>query len=927
MANNEYKIILEGILDRIKTKTNINADIKDLQKQIDQIKIKTELDQTTVKKLAEQVQNAVNQKILLSDININAVKAKQTGQQLGQLISESAEKAITSVSSPVINELFKIDPSTSKEFKNEMSNLVKGWTNSKGKLTDIKIDTKTVYDKDAQANIESLSKATVTYKNELDEIIKKTIAWRQTGTVTNKKGKEKKLFGFVEIASSYNKALESASAATDNFADRQLKLKSALSNTLNSIKSGVSDQNVSKPIKTENNLNEIEKQYKAVEKAIENVGTSSKSNFAAMESDARTQISVLENMIRQYRNAESVATSLRTKDFETVKSIQTEKLNEFENKIKTSRVPVEELESELSSLHSTLSNAFNAEGITSFLNEIDIAKAKFSALQAEFKNKNNFEVAQIRSDGLSKEILKLQADNVGLKDFNAQINSTTVNVKSLLSELAEIKTTGDVSVVKEKWTAFKNAASEAGIVVDKIVHPLSEVDRQTFHNQLQAWKRLNSSAKQFYADIDKIDDKLSEINNTNELSVLRKQFKELDSAASAIGVKGFNHLDKFKNALGKISEWIAPMQLIVQSGQVIRDMASNVGDLDNSLLELSKVSDLSSNGLEKVTEASYELGKTVGKTGTETIDAVTNFKRSGYDISESFTYAEEALKMANISENLKDTGDNAQSLVNIMKGFREETPEFAKHINDAINQVSNTEAVDFDNLVDGSTRLSAVAKQAGMSFEEMLGTLTGTYEILGNMEKAASGQITIFSRLQGMQIEGEEEVSTVAKLQDTFSKATKGVVNIVDQTSGQLRSVYNILDDLSSVWNTLDKNTQEALSFEAAGTRQKSVFLSMMSNWNGVKDAVKSATDSVGSANVENEKYLNSLSGKMEQFESAFEHLSKTVIDSDFLKALVDIGTTGVSAIDSLVKALTPLGTIVAIGGGIFGAKNIGKCA
>ena len=44
--------------------------------------------------------------------------------------------------------------------------------------------------------------------------------------------------------------------------------------------------------------------------------------------------------------------------------------------------------------------------------------------------------------------------------------------------------------------------------------------------------------------------------------------------------------------------------------------------------------------------------------------------------------------------------------------------------------MSNTEAVDFDNLIDGATRLSAVADQAGMSFEQMLGTLTGGYEIL-----------------------------------------------------------------------------------------------------------------------------------------------------------------------------------------------------
>ena len=228
-------------------------------------------------------------------------------------------------------------------------------------------------------------------------------------------------------------------------------------------------------------------------------------------------------------------------------------------------------------------------------------------------------------------------------------------------------------------------------------------------------------------------------------------------------------------------------------------------------------------------------------------------------------------------------------------------------------------------MIDGATRLSAVADQAGLSFEQMLGTLTGGYEILGNMEKVATGQITIFSRLQAIQLDGEEEVSTVAKLQEKFSNATKGAVNIVDQTSGQLRNVYDILDDLAGVWDSLDKNTREALAIEAAGVRQKQVFLALMQNWKGVEDAVESAKNSLGSADEENEKYINSIQGKLENLESATQKLSKTLIDSDLVKFFVDLGTTGVKAIDGIVNALTPLGAAAGIGGIVAGIKNIGR--
>ena len=55
------------------------------------------------------------------------------------------------------------------------------------------------------------------------------------------------------------------------------------------------------------------------------------------------------------------------------------------------------------------------------------------------------------------------------------------------------------------------------------------------------------------------------------------------------------------------------------------------------------------------------------------------------------------------------------------------------------------------------------------------------------------------------------------------------------------------------------------------------------------------------------------------------EHLSSTVVDSDLVKFFVDLGTTGVKAIDGLVSTLTPLGAASLIGGGILSGKNIGK--
>ncbi len=53
------------------------------------------------------------------------------------------------------------------------------------------------------------------------------------------------------------------------------------------------------------------------------------------------------------------------------------------------------------------------------------------------------------------------------------------------------------------------------------------------------------------------------------------------------------------------------------------DMVQNVFELDASLTEFKKVSDLSAKGLEKYTEQAYKAGRETARTGTEMIDAAT----------------------------------------------------------------------------------------------------------------------------------------------------------------------------------------------------------------------------------------------------------------------------------------------------------------
>lgn len=412
-----------------------------------------------------------------------------------------------------------------------------------------------------------------------------------------------------------------------------------------------------------------------------------------------------------------------------------------------------------------------------------------------------------------------------------------------------------------------------------------------------------------------IQSKIKDVDAT-ELKNLKQGFREVTSEAKSLDQTGNSAFTKLGKNVSQFLSFMGAATITMTAINTVRNMIDEVKNLDDQLLELSKVSDLTAEGLSKVTEQAFELGRVVGKTGTQVLAAITSFQSAGYELRDSLDLAEQALVMTNIAEGIDDASISAKGLISIMKGYKNDNTDFAQNINDSINQVSNTQAIDFDNLVEGARVLSAVANQSQVSFEQMLGILTGGYEILGDMSKVANGAITIFSRLQAIQLEGEEGVSTIAKLQDTFSNATKGVVNIVDETTGQLRGAYDILDDLSGIWDSLDKNTQSALATEAAGVRQKNTFLSIVSNWGAVEESVKSASDSFGSASEENQKYLDSISGRISQFQSEFQKMSSLTVDSDLIKMVVDFGTStlkATNAVGGLVPVLITLGVVAGV--------------
>nr|DAL14025.1 MAG TPA_asm: minor tail protein [Caudoviricetes sp.] len=124
---------------------------------------------------------------------------------------------------------------------------------------------------------------------------------------------------------------------------------------------------------------------------------------------------------------------------------------------------------------------------------------------------------------------------------------------------------------------------------------------------------------------------------------------------------------------------------------------------------------------------------------------------------------------------------------------------------------------------------------------------------------------------------------------------------------------------MSKIWDSLSKNEQMYYLNTQAGANQTQNLAALISNYDQVLYAHELALDSVGSAEQENARYMESLEAKISNFKAAFQELALTFINSDFVKQIIDLGT-------ALLKfANTDLGqTIIKIAAFGMALKGLG---
>lgn len=364
--------------------------------------------------------------------------------------------------------------------------------------------------------------------------------------------------------------------------------------------------------------------------------------------------------------------------------------------------------------------------------------------------------------------------------------------------------------------------------------------------------------------------------DNKQVNSLTKSLQDLRNEAK--NAKG--HTQGLSDIISKFGSWQVVGDVIHGVKDAMSDMVQQVFDLDQSLTELDKVTDLTSTGLQSLADDAFSVGEQIGATGKDVIDATTIFAQAGYAAQDALDLGEQAIMLKNVSEAGATAEGTASTLIATMKAFGLEASD-SSHIVDALNEVSNKYAVSVNDLSTAIQKSSASMATGNNTLEETFGLVTAGTEILQEPGRVANGLSTITARLTAKQ--------------DDYIKSITGGMGTIDEQTGELRSTYDILQDLSEAWDKLSSVEQQELAETVAGKTQRSLFTAIMTNFESAVGATEAALNSEGSAAAENEKRMDSLQGRMQQLESAWQSFARNTIDSDFVKNIL-------SAVTGLIK-------------------------
>lgn len=594
-------------------------------------------------------------------------------------------------------------------------------------------------------------------------------------------------------------------------------------------------------------------------------------NYNKANSEIKELETNVTNLQKKFNTLNSIITSLDAgkldKIPELMRSLQgeqdVEKANELSAALKQQTSAAEKAEEARSKLNSA------EKSNSSIQTDLDRTNAKLE--EQTRKAQVLREVYNNLSNGISFENLKTALSGIGVQIEEADLKTA--------EGIAKIRTTLD-DIDDTKLEELKNNLKAIGISAD-------QVDK--FIDKFKHGMRQAGQAVHELTDREK------------DIQRLTYQLKYFFSITNSVRL--------FKRA--------------------VRSAFRTVKELDSAMTQIAVVSDFSVGDmwerLPEFTAQANELGVAI----KDTYNATALYIQQGLDLQHSMELSNETLKMARIAG--MEAADATDAMTSALRGFNMELNQTsAQRVNDVYSELAAITASNVKELSTAMSKTASIAHSVNMEFEttaaflaQGIETTRESAETIGTMLKTVIGR---FSEVKSLYSKGEitgtdengEEIN-VNKVQKALRAAGVDMTKFFTGEEG----LDQVFLNLSKKWDSLDITTQRYIATLAAGSRQQSRFLAIISDYSKTMELVNAANNSAGASQAQFEKTLDSLASKLAKLKNAWDEFAMGLANNEVIKVAVDTLTTLLQTINKILDTVSggsdvlksTLSILTAIGG------------
>ena len=491
---------------------------------------------------------------------------------------------------------------------------------------------------------------------------------------------------------------------------------------------------------------------------------------------------------------------------------------------------------------------------------------------------------------------------VNLK-FSADVSAAKKAMQDLQGSLANINNLSMNSKIGTSYASDLNRASQAAAQL--------RIQLQNAFNQDTGKLNLakfNQELKTSGMSIAKYKQELSALGPQGE-----QAFNQLAYSIATAENKTFSlnaGLQRLGATFMNTLRYQLSSSVIMAFTQGVSEAVDFTKELNTSLNNIRIVTGYGVDEMKEFANYANKSAKALSTSTKAMTDASLIYFQQGLGMEEAQKRAETTVKLANVTgESVQTVSDQLTAIWNNFYDGSKALEYYA----DVITKLGAATASSTDEISEGLEKFAAVAETVGLSYEYATAALaTVTSETRQSADVVGTAFKTLFARIQDLELgKTLDDGVTLGK----YSQALDVIgVKILD-SSGNVKDMNTILDEMGAKWNTISTAQQVSVAQTVAGVRQYTQLISLMENWDKVQGNVTLAQTSSGELQKQQEIYAESWEAAAERVGAAAESIYQSLLNDEAFIDIMDFFSDFLGVIDKAIDGLGGLPGVLTLVG------------